>query len=106
MQKMEDSQLIKAVADMPKVQRARLVRALKSAGKEELFGWMNWSPLPGTGVHTALRKHFPGALPGRGLRCRTEKVLKERFGFTDENTLFGCSICPDEINNLKGSITS
>jgi len=30
--------------------------------------------------------------------------LQDQYAFTPENTLFGSSICPDEINNEKGSL--
>ncbi len=37
--------------------------------------------------------------------ARSSKIL-ENLGFTPENTLFGSSICPDEINNELGDLAN
>merc|ERR1712107_766355 len=47
----------------------------------------------------ALRKHFPGALPGSAIHARVRKVLESDYGFDVDNTIFGTSVCPDEINH-------
>jgi hypothetical protein len=43
-------------------------------------------------------KHFPGALRGSGTLEKVAKVVEQR-GYTDTNTLYAQSICPDEINH-------
>jgi len=70
-----------------------------------VFSWMNWAPEPDTPCYTALHQHFPGAMPGVALHCRTAAILgAEKYGFTGDNTLFGVSICPDEINQQIGEL--
>ena len=44
---------------------------------------------------------FPDALPGDVVVRRSAR-LPNRFRFMPENTLYGQSVCPDEINNEKG----
>lgn len=44
-------------------------------------------------------------MPGSVVTKRTSTVLSDRFGMSKENTLYGQSICPDEINNEKGDLS-
>ena len=47
-------------------------------------------------TNEAIDKYFPGAIKG----TETEELIfnqLENLGFTDENTLFADSSCPDEI---------
>lgn len=46
----------------------------------------------------ALEKYFPKALPSSVVATKVQATLSKRK-FTRANTLFGTSICPDEINN-------
>jgi hypothetical protein len=64
---------------------------------------MGLSPEVGTACFNALHTNFPGSLPGSVVSAITKKILTDE-GFTSKNTLFGRSICPDEINNLPGSM--
>jgi hypothetical protein len=48
--------------------------------------------------------NFPGALPGDQILARVAAVIEKR-GYTDDNTLFAQSVCPDEINHEEGDIT-
>mmetsp|Transcript_164268 Transcript_164268/g.315572 ORF Transcript_164268/g.315572 Transcript_164268/m.315572 type:complete len:695 (-) Transcript_164268:93-2177(-) len=76
-------------------------------GKQHaVFAWLSWSPEPGTPCFKTLHREFPGALPGPGVHCRLRKVLTEEHGFTQDNTLFGTSICPDEINNQAHGLSA
>merc|ERR1719401_1224618 len=44
-------------------------------------------------------------MPGLAVHARMRAALEsEPYNFTPENTLFGTSICPDEINNEKGDL--
>ena len=45
-----------------------------------------------------LKKYFPGALKGSLADKLVANELEKR-GFTDDNTLFADSSCPDEINH-------
>jgi len=49
-------------------------------------------------VYQTMQTYFPGALPGMAVHERLVQVL-ERYGFDNDNTILGTSVCPDEINN-------
>ena len=59
------------------------------------------------GTKEAIDKYFKGANSGCVME---EKIYQElsKLGFTDENTLFSDSSCPDEINHddINEDITS
>merc|ERR1712217_208976 len=67
---------------------------------------MNWGPEPDTPCYKTLHECFPGAIPGAALHARLSSFLAMEYGMVAENTLFGMSTCPDEINNRKGSLTN
>lgn len=52
-----------------------------------------------------IRQYFPGARDGKYILDRTTKLLHEMGLDDSELTLFGQSICPDEINHYENSIT-
>jgi len=64
----------------------------------ETFAWLSWSPPVASPVCKAMQTYFPGALPGQAVHQRTLRIV-ERYGFEEKNTIFGTSLCPDEINN-------
>ena len=49
--------------------------------------------------------HFPGSRDGKLILRQTKNVLSSE-GFTSENTLFGQSVCADEINHDVDGISS
>ena len=51
-----------------------------------------------------LWEHFPGAMSSAAVLESFKQVVEKR-GYTDDNTLFAQSICPDEINHEEGDIT-
>ena len=51
----------------------------------------------------SLNRCFPGAYPGSVLHKTISQLLKAE-GLTPENTIYGHSICSDEINNENGSM--
>ena len=55
---------------------------------------------------TAIKKHFPTALPGAFIEQMAFKTL-ENLGFNKNNTVFTFSSCPDELNhnNYKEDVT-
>jgi len=70
-----------------------------------LFAYLGWSPSFDSPCFRALHEFFPGALPDMVVHARSRDVLSDaRFGLIPHNTIFGTSICPDEINALKGSL--
>jgi hypothetical protein len=71
-----------------------------------VFSWLNWSPQPKTPAFQALHRYFPDALPGPSVHHRVATILRDDFYFTPKNTIFGTSLCPDEINHLKGNLES
>ncbi|KAK1740644.1 limiting CO2-inducible proteins B/C beta carbonic anhydrase domain-containing protein [Skeletonema marinoi] len=50
-----------------------------------------------------LRKNFPGALTNSAISLRVAAALRDR-GYTPGNTLFGSSLCSDEINDTAESL--
>lgn len=50
-----------------------------------------------------LRKNFPGALSNSAIALRVAASLRDR-GYTPTNTLFGSSLCSDEINDTAESL--
>jgi hypothetical protein len=73
--------------------------------QHKAFAWLNWAPQVASPCYEALHRYFPGALPGQVVHARLRTVLEgPAYEFTPENTLFGQSICPDEINNEKGDL--
>ena len=69
------------------------------------FSWLQWSPPADSKCGQTLSRCFPGALPGPAVVART-KLLEKMYGMTPENTIYGQSICPDEINNEKGDLVT
>jgi hypothetical protein len=54
---------------------------------------------------TVVAANFPGALPGDQILAMVAAVVEKR-GYTESNTLFAQSVCPDEINHEEGDITN
>jgi len=52
-----------------------------------------------------MRKNFPGAMSNSAIALRVASTLKER-GYTPSNTLFGNSLCSDEINDTSESLVN
>jgi len=75
--------------------------ALKQSN--QVFAWLDMAPPPESPCFTALHDHFPGSVPGQVVLQRLVQSLRQ-FDVTPENTLFGHSICPDEINNAKDGL--
>ena len=78
--------------------------AFASLTTGEVFGWLSSSPKIGSDCKTSLDKHFPGALPGSAVTKKVGSILYEKYGCVAKNTLYGQSICSDEINNEKGDL--
>lgn len=66
--------------------------------------WLQWSPHTESNVMNSLQKYFPDALPPAPVMRRMTHALAE-IGVLPDNTVFGQSICPDEINNGKGELS-
>merc|ERR1719161_651330 len=67
----------------------------------EVFSWLTWVPPSNSPCFRTLHECFRGALPGNCILKRTSLALKA-FGLKPGNTIYGQSICPDEINNEEG----
>ena len=89
-------------APAPAVEEAKKVQAPSRATK--ILSWLGATPEPGLPVSEALNTHFPGSLPGIAVLKRTTAVLKSKYDMDGDNTIYGQSICPDEINNEKGDL--
>lgn len=57
----------------------------------------------GGSFESSMQKHFPGSLSNSALALRVAASLRER-GYTPTNTLFGSSLCSDEINDTAESL--
>jgi hypothetical protein len=55
------------------------------------------------GFESSLQQNFPGALSNSAIALRVAAALRDR-GFTSTNTLFGSSLCSDEINDTAESL--
>mmetsp|Transcript_29216 Transcript_29216/g.43053 ORF Transcript_29216/g.43053 Transcript_29216/m.43053 type:complete len:320 (-) Transcript_29216:327-1286(-) len=51
------------------------------------------------------KSYFDGALKGSETLAMVAKCIETK-GFTDDNTLFAQSVCPDEINHEVGDVTN
>eukprot|EP00927_Polykrikos_kofoidii_P047924 TRINITY_DN42200_c0_g2_i1.p1 TRINITY_DN42200_c0_g2~~TRINITY_DN42200_c0_g2_i1.p1 ORF type:complete len:597 (-),score=46.07 TRINITY_DN42200_c0_g2_i1:312-2102(-) len=71
----------------------------------KMFTWLEWAPPYDSECFATLHEAFPGAMPGHALMLRATGVLKS-LGIRSDNTLYGQSICPDEINNEPGDLAS
>eukprot|EP00746_Dinoflagellata_sp_MGD_P155467 gnl/MRDRNA2_/MRDRNA2_85394_c0_seq1.p1 gnl/MRDRNA2_/MRDRNA2_85394_c0~~gnl/MRDRNA2_/MRDRNA2_85394_c0_seq1.p1 ORF type:complete len:573 (-),score=104.05 gnl/MRDRNA2_/MRDRNA2_85394_c0_seq1:326-1894(-) len=60
-------------------------------------------PCGGPSLPTGFELNFPGAVPGPEMHMRIVEILKDH-GFKQDNTIFGTSICADEINTLQGTM--
>lgn len=58
-----------------------------------------------TPFEAGMKKSFPGSLPNSAIALRVASALKDR-GYTPTNTLFGSSVCSDEINDTADSIVA
>merc|ERR1712151_786682 len=72
--------------------------------QERVFSWLCWAPECDSPCIQTLRSNFRGAVPGQALLARTAAVVEPTYGLTAENTILGMSLCPDEINNLRGHL--
>jgi hypothetical protein len=52
-------------------------------------------------VHETITKYFPKAMSAKEILEKVKPVLA-KYGFTDDNTLYAQSVCPDEINHQEG----
>ena len=78
--------------------------AFASLTTAEVFGWQSSSPNIGTPCKASLDRHFPGSLPGSAVTRKVGSILYDKYGCVAKNTLYGQSICSDEINNEKGDL--
>jgi len=67
------------------------------------FSWLGLSPGAGSPCERAINSCFPASVPGLAVLQRTKHTLLQH-GMTAENTLYGQSICSDEINNMPGTM--
>jgi len=79
--------------------------AVAAAAKQcnQVFSWMEIIPPAVSPCFQALHTGFPGTIPGQVVLHRSAHALM-KLGICPDNTIFGQSICPDEINNEKGDL--
>jgi len=86
------------LADKP----SSLVAAAAKQGNQ-VFSWLEIIPPAVSPCFQALHTGFPGTIPGQVVLHRSTQALM-KLGICPDNTIFGQSICPDEINNEKGDL--
>mmetsp|Transcript_68358 Transcript_68358/g.154778 ORF Transcript_68358/g.154778 Transcript_68358/m.154778 type:complete len:489 (-) Transcript_68358:96-1562(-) len=74
-------------------------------GFSEVFNWLGLAPQPGSPCSKTLHTYFPGALPGTAVFHRMRMVLEEEYGFDPSSVRYAQSLCPDEINFRRNSIS-
>mmetsp|Transcript_7959 Transcript_7959/g.16864 ORF Transcript_7959/g.16864 Transcript_7959/m.16864 type:complete len:377 (-) Transcript_7959:117-1247(-) len=83
---------------------ARIVAPASAALATVSLGRKAAIALDGTGsFDSSVKEYFPGALPNSQSSSRVLATLKKR-GYTLDSSLFGASICSDEINSHAGSL--
>lgn len=85
---------------------ARIMAPLSAvlASLSPLSGISPANAVPSANVFESnLRKNFPGALSNSAIALRVAASLRDR-GYTSTNTLFGSSLCSDEINDTAESL--
>jgi hypothetical protein len=80
--------------------------AERTIAEHSVFSWMNWAPEIDSPLGLALRRHFPGALPGSAVHERMRYELEQSYHLNPQNTILGLSICPDEINYGKRDLAA
>merc|ERR1719297_140190 len=51
-----------------------------------------------------VRQCFPGAMEAKQVAVRSKRFLVRQYQFTADNTIYGESTCPDEINHMDCSL--
>lgn len=74
-------------------------------GDSAVSMWLGISPPSSSPVFDTLQRCFPGAMTGKWCKERIVAMVRP-LGLTADSTLYGQSICPDEINNDKGTLAS
>jgi len=78
-------------------------RAAGSAAKADMplsFFWMKQM-----NVSKTVTEAFPGAMKGQAVMSRALRAMR-RYGVRQSNTIYGQSICSDEINGDKGHLST
>mmetsp|Transcript_65851 Transcript_65851/g.204181 ORF Transcript_65851/g.204181 Transcript_65851/m.204181 type:complete len:612 (-) Transcript_65851:160-1995(-) len=60
---------------------------------------------PAPDIVRIVQTHFPGAMKGADVTARLFRTIKE-YGLTRKNTIYGQSVCSDEINSDPGHLTT
>jgi hypothetical protein len=81
---------------------ADLQAATSPAGSNE-YVKNGWTPSLDSPCYEALYRYFPRAMPATPVFERS-RLFMTKLGLDPSNTLFGSSLCPDEINNKPGGV--
>merc|ERR1719277_479388 len=66
----------------------------------QMYNMTGWTPDVTSPCYESIYRWFPKAMPATPVFERS-KLFINRLGMAPGNTLFGSSLCPDEINNKK-----
>lgn len=79
--------------------------ALAGSHRHKTFEWMEWAPPADSQLQANLDSYFPHALPDGAVIPSIRRFLKP-LGILPENTIYGESVCSDEINHKRESLTA
>jgi hypothetical protein len=79
--------------------KMELMAASQPAGSQ-MDNMMGWTPDVSSPCYESIYRWFPKAMPATPVFERS-RLFINRLGMVPGNTLFGSSLCPDEINNKK-----
>lgn len=83
----------------------RFSLAIAGSHRHQTFEWMAWAPPADSPLQANLDAYFPHSLPDGAVFPSIRKYLNP-LGILPENTIFGESICSDEINHKRESLST
>mmetsp|Transcript_26541 Transcript_26541/g.74106 ORF Transcript_26541/g.74106 Transcript_26541/m.74106 type:complete len:603 (-) Transcript_26541:247-2055(-) len=72
----------------------------------DLYAWLIATPPANTPLCKTLERCFLGSLPGSVVVSSVGSILGKKYGMNGPNTIYGQSLCPDEINNEKNDLAT
>jgi hypothetical protein len=90
-----------AIQAKESAQRNMELMVSTSAPGSQMYHMAGWTPDVASPCYESIYRWFPKAMPATPVFERS-KLFMTKLGLDPSNTLFGSSLCPDEINNKKG----
>jgi len=71
---------------------------------EDLLPTFNDTGTDEKAIHSSLSRHFSGWATNEDIVKFTQAILQVDYGFSAKNTLYGQSLCVDEVNHAAGEL--